>query len=69
MSGMLTEIGNVLTAVGGWLVDLFKAMAEIFYDTTATTPGFTLLGYFLLVGLGLFIVSLIINWIKGFIRV
>jgi len=65
---MLTKvtetIGNLLTAVIGWLSDAFSGVTGLFYDDT---KGFSLVGVFLLLGIVLMLVMLVFRLIRGII--
>lgn len=65
---MLTKItetiGDLLTAVLGWLSSAFSGVTGIFYNETT---GFTLIGVFLLLGIALMLVMLVFRLIRGII--
>ena len=65
MADIITALTTVGTSIATWFVNLFSSLTSIFYDTN----GFTVMGTFLLVGISLFIISLVVNWITGLIRV
>lgn len=68
MTGILSGIGSVITAVLGWITSIVGDVSNLFYDTTASTPTFTFAGVLLLVSFGLSMVWCLINFIRGLVR-
>lgn len=66
MANILSAIGTALSTIGQWFVDLFGSMTAIFYDSTT---GLTFVGTLLVVGLSCFLIALVINWVRGFVRI
>lgn len=67
MASLLTDIGAVLTAVMGWIVQLFTSVVSIFY-TSGADGGLTFLGYILFIAFGLTIVWFVIRFIVGLVK-
>lgn len=63
---MLTEILGVFTSIGTWFVSIFSTIAGLFYDQTADK--LTFVGVITIIGLGIAVILLVINWLKSLMR-
>ena len=66
---MLSEITTVLTQVAQWFVSIFTSLTGVFYTSTASGIELTFVGTMFIVGLGVFLVSMLLNWIHSLIRI
>lgn len=62
MTEILGGIGSVITAVLGWIVDVFGGVADLFWDPTNNT--FTFIGVLLLIAFGISMVWVVIQFIR-----
>lgn len=65
MSAILQAIGDVISSVITWITSSMTSVVGLFYDAT---NGFTFIGVLLLVGFGLSLVWVLINFIRGLVR-
>lgn len=67
---MLTNIGDVITAVITWIVNLFSSITPIFYDSTLNSGagGFTFVGYLLIIAFGITCVWVVLQFVKKLVR-
>lgn len=63
---MLAKVFLVFTEVLAWIVGAFGDVVPIFYDNTAGE--LTLVGTMTFVGLGIAVISLIINWVSSLLH-
>lgn len=68
ITALFTEIGNVITAFAGVIGNGFESLLAIFWDSTASTPGFTLVGILSLVGVGMALVYWAFRLIRNLIH-
>lgn len=62
---IFTALGEIWTAILTWIVSAISALVEVFYTAEG---GFTLLGTFAAIGVGIGIIWLVIGVIQNFIR-
>jgi len=67
VSDLFAVVGAVITGFTGALADGLSAVAEMFYDPTPTTGGFTFLGTLLLISVGAGIVIWLINLVRSLV--
>lgn len=68
VEGLFDILVDVIEGFGQAIVSVFQAVIEIFYDSTAATPGFTTIGILLLVGFGISLVFFALRYIARLIR-
>lgn len=70
MADILTNIGTVITQVLTWITNLFSSVSGIFYTpgTGSAIGSFTFIGVLLLVGFGLSMVWVGINFVKSLVK-
>lgn len=70
MSTILEAIGDVIEAVGGWLISAIQSVVSLFY--TAPTSGgsgsLTFMGTLLIVGFGITLIWFAIKFVRGLVR-
>lgn len=64
---MLTDILAVFTSIGTWFVSIFNTIVGLFYDSTGD-GGLTFIGTITIIGLGIAVILLVINWLKSLMR-
>lgn len=65
MANVLTDILDVFSSVGTWIVTMVQSMIPMFYDTT---DGLTFLGVLAVAGLAFSVSFLIVGIIQKFLR-
>ena len=68
IANIFTELTTIATAFITFLTGLFTSVVEIIY-TTGTTPGFTIVGQLMLMGLATGLVMWALYFIRSLIRV
>lgn len=69
MAGIWEAIGQAISGFTTSMVTGVKAFLELFYTTTGSTPGFTILGYFGLCGIAVGIVWALIRLVRKLMKV
>lgn len=68
ISDIFTEVSTAIQGFIGSLSSAMKAVTDLFWDSTATTPGFTFLGVLVLIGVGVGLVYGCYRIIKGLLH-
>ena len=69
IANIFTELQTIATAFISFLVNVFAGVVDIIYDSSATTPGLTIVGQLLLMGLATGLVMWAFYFIRSLIRV
>lgn len=64
---VLEDIGDVIEAVGGWLLDLITKLIPVFYDATGQT--LTFIGWLTVIGFAIGMVMLVLRIVRSYTRV
>lgn len=66
MTGVVTGIMAVFTAILGWFADAFETVSGIFYDTTGES--LTFIGTIAVIGFGIALTLLVLAWVRSLIK-
>lgn len=64
---VLEDIGDVIEAVGSWLITLVNNLIPIFYN--ATEESLTFIGWLTVIGFGVGMVMLVLRIVRSYTRV
>ena len=64
---VLEDIGDVIEAVGSWLITLVNNLIPIFYNATSET--LTFIGWLTVIGFGVGMVMLVLRIVRSYTRV
>lgn len=67
MQTVLEDIGDVVEAVGGWLLQLVTSLITVFYNTT--TQELTFIGWLTIIGFGIGMVLMVLRIVRSYTRV
>lgn len=68
MDSLLSNLTTALQSIATMFVNLFKSLADIFVDTSGSTPTLTFVGGILIIGLGVMLVFMVLRWIISLVK-
>ncbi len=68
MDTLLSSLTTALQSIATMFVNMFKALTDIFVDTSGTNPTLTFTGGILIIGLGVMLIFMVLRWIISLVK-
>ena len=66
--GVLSAVLGVFGEIGTWIVEIIPSLTGMFWETSSSGGSFTFLGVLSCCGLGVSVILLFLNIIRGFLH-